>query len=114
MDQLPLKEGVYTINGIIHDFVIKNEKFLFLILGMCFEIIHNGPWMFRSFPKPPLATVGDVRESPSCVSQERGARALIMCRAPIISMDGGAVRRVLVSSQGTVLGVDHPLLSPLM
>lgn len=43
MDQLPLKEGVYTINGIIHDFVIKNEKFLFLILGMCFEIIHNGP-----------------------------------------------------------------------
>lgn len=50
MDQLPLKEGVYTINGIIHDFVIKNEKFLFLILGMCFEIIHNGPWMFRSFP----------------------------------------------------------------
>lgn len=50
MGQLPLKEGVYTINGIIHDFVIKNEKFLFLILGMCFEIIHNGPWMFRSFP----------------------------------------------------------------
>lgn len=27
MDQIPLKERVYTINGIIHDFVIKNEKF---------------------------------------------------------------------------------------
>lgn len=27
-------------------------------------------------------------------------------------MDGGAVRSVLVSSQGTALGVDHPLLSP--
>lgn len=29
---------------------------------------------------------------PSCVSQERGARALIMCRAQIISIGGGCVR----------------------
>lgn len=41
--RLPLNNSLYTINGIIHDFVIKNEKFLFLVLGMCFEIIHNGP-----------------------------------------------------------------------
>lgn len=38
--------------------------------------------------------------------------ALIMCRAWIISMDGGAVWSVLVSSQGTMHRVDHPLLSP--
>lgn len=46
MGRLPLNDSLYTINGIIHDFVIKNEKFLFLVLGMCFEIIHNGPSMF--------------------------------------------------------------------
>lgn len=46
MGRLPLNDSLYTINGIIHDFVIKNEKFLFLVLEMCFEIIHNGPSMF--------------------------------------------------------------------
>lgn len=56
---------------------------------------------------------------PSCVSQERGARALIMCRAQIISIGGGCmcvcarVPRVLVASQGAVLAVDHRLLFPL-
>lgn len=50
MGRLPLNDSLYTINGIIHDFIIKNEKFLFLLLGMCFEIIHNGPSMFWSAP----------------------------------------------------------------
>lgn len=34
---------------------------------------------------------------PPCVSQERGTRALIMCRARIISMDGGAAWSALSS-----------------
>lgn len=53
---------------------------------------------------------------PSCVSQERGARALIMCRAQIISIGRGCVcacvRSVLISSRGTVHTVNHRLLFP--
>lgn len=55
MDQIPLKEQVYTINGIIHDFVIKNEKFfsshtwdvlgcvlkLYIMDGRCSEVFQT-------------------------------------------------------------------------
>ena len=54
---------------------LKMKSFFSSFFGMCFEIIHNGPEMFRSFSKPPPATTGsDVRGSPPCVPRERGER----------------------------------------